>query len=224
MKKIILLFCIWLFTANAHGQVSLGIGGGQIYGLIDSVCIDDVDSYLVWVKNTGNQFFNDYVFGNVSVDTGNGLQTYLTDSALLSLNPGDSLPIPLTNVYDTSATPFRIGGNIVVIWPSALSATTSDSAAQTVTIKNCVNSLPEYEELKDIKIFPNPGTDIITISCKTQKIYKAEIFDMLGKRCYTDIINAPESVINISAYNKGVYTLKIMRADGTTASYKLVKK
>ena len=63
---------------------------------------------------------------------------------------------------------------------------------------------------ENVSVYPNPGATKITVSAKNQVIDSAIISDVMGKILvgYTNI-NAESVSIDISAYSKGIYFIKI---------------
>lgn len=71
----------------------------------------------------------------------------------------------------------------------------------------------------DIKVFPNPVTDILTINSKSE-IENVEIYDMSGKRFSVNLNNNRVIVNNLSA---GVYNISIKTKSGIITK-KIIKK
>ena len=74
--------------------------------------------------------------------------------------------------------------------------------------------------IEGLNVFPNPATDIVTISSFSLDTKKVQLFDMVGKKVL-DVETT--STINVSELNKGMYVMKITEA-GKTATRKLVVK
>lgn len=66
-----------------------------------------------------------------------------------------------------------------------------------------------------IKTYPNPTAGIITV--EGNEIEKIEVFDITGKRVYTEDVSSEWNELvnlNLSAFYKGVYLLKIQTCNG----------
>jgi len=76
-------------------------------------------------------------------------------------------------------------------------------------------------EISDIKlnVYPNPVVDHVIIN--GFRIENVTLFDVSGRKVFSENINVDEIKFDMSAYNKGVYFLKINSSDKT---YKIVKK
>lgn len=78
-------------------------------------------------------------------------------------------------------------------------------------------------ELSEIKVYPNPATDLIYLSYDNQiSIDQVEIFDVVGKKVLVSTIDGNNS-INISQLNSGVYLVKVYSGNAHTVQ-KIVKK
>jgi len=76
--------------------------------------------------------------------------------------------------------------------------------------------------ISELKIYPNPATDFISIESNIANITSVEIFNILGKRVHSQngLIN---NEINISALSNGMYLLKIT-SDGRSITRKIIKE
>lgn len=77
---------------------------------------------------------------------------------------------------------------------------------------------------KQIHIYPNPASEQVHINILESGEYKIELYDLNGRRFWSDSINGFERIsLNISAYEPGVYYLKVQNAD-RLAVRKIVKQ
>ena len=95
-------------------------------------------------------------------------------------------------------------------------AINNTSTTRTLTLTAQNGDVANYEEftlglrehqLEEIKIFPNPTTDIITITSANDRIAKIEIFSITGQIIKSE--HNPNSKIDVSDIAKGIYFLKI---------------
>ena len=76
----------------------------------------------------------------------------------------------------------------------------------------------EKNELEGVKIFPNPATDIVTISLTNQSDFQyLEVLDLTGKKVY----DTQSLTVNLSSFQKGTYLLNIFTKEGV-ATEKLI--
>lgn len=80
------------------------------------------------------------------------------------------------------------------------------------------------EELSDfeVKVFPNPTSDRITIQSDNFKNSTLQIFDNLGRQILQQNIIKSETVLDISNFKTGQYLLQIER-DNKRSVYKIGK-
>lgn len=62
----------------------------------------------------------------------------------------------------------------------------------------------------DLKVYPNPSNDKITISINNfSGNIKTEVFDLIGNKLQT----TNETTISLSGYSKGIYLIKLAYGD-----------
>ena len=86
----------------------------------------------------------------------------------------------------------------------------------------------ENNEIKDLRVYPNPTTDVVNISGDIIDIAdaKVEIFDTTGKKVYENpylFYNVDNASIDISGLQGGVYMLKLT-TNTTSETVKIIKK
>lgn len=86
---------------------------------------------------------------------------------------------------------------------------------------NTINSI-----IEKIDIYPNPATDVLTIKMNSSNIsdLKMTIFNLLGQMLNSYDISSPESNINVSNYNNGIYYCVITAKDQYLTSERFVKQ
>lgn len=75
--------------------------------------------------------------------------------------------------------------------------------------------------ISDYNIFPNPVTDILNISSLSNLIYRIEILDKLGRKFYSQ---AYKETIDVSAFPKGLYIVKVYDVNNAVSTFKMVKR
>jgi len=83
-------------------------------------------------------------------------------------------------------------------------------------------SVNQYDK-DNVKLYPNPADQQVTV--KADKNMKSvEIYNMLGQIQNRINTNTDNCTINVGNYNSGIYLLKIMFEDGSSANRKVVVK
>ena len=101
----------------------------------------------------------------------------------------------------------------------------TNSAATSLSTSSLMKT--ERTEVK-VELFPNPTTDLLTLSIKSAKLdnFSIQIFDAQGKIMANDNYSslAKNIGINTSNWSAGIYFLIMKEAKGTTlAHFKIVK-
>lgn len=226
MKRALLLFCslFLLSTAGLRAQDTLGIcGGGQIVNLQSFAYYTDTASFYIWVKNYSSTPYQGTITLATVVDSMSGPppDTAQTDSIFVQLNPGDSFPLVITETF--TPLDYRVGGNIVVIWPSATNAyfINIPSLPDTVTILG-YNSVGEQENSTS-SVFPVPFRNHIYINSPPgrDKPDRIRIIDLSGKVVYEEKFTA---VIHLSPnLHAGTYILEMQWTNGRVERKRLVR-
>jgi len=73
----------------------------------------------------------------------------------------------------------------------------------------------------DYTIFLNPVDDILNISYLNSAILRIEIFDMLGRKVYSQ---SYKNTIDVSSFSKGLYLLKAYGTNSTVSVFKIIKR
>ena len=75
---------------------------------------------------------------------------------------------------------------------------------------------------QNLKIYPNPAKNIITLTSLTE-IKSIEMFNILGKRIYENSnINSKKYAWNLETFSKGIYFIKIKTINNQTDLKKLI--
>ncbi len=60
-----------------------------------------------------------------------------------------------------------------------------------------------------IRVTPNPISDLLHIQLPDSKIYRVELFDLLGRRLMADQVDMNSDVLNLSHLRPGTYILVV---------------
>ena len=93
----------------------------------------------------------------------------------------------------------------------------------TITVTPAL-SIPEFEDVSKFKITPNPVTTKFELELPSGIIEaNIEIYNVLGKRVYSEIVSTDTSYHDISTWNSGIYLLRV-NTDFGSATKRLIKQ
>jgi uncharacterized repeat protein (TIGR01451 family) len=95
----------------------------------------------------------------------------------------------------------------------------TNTAITTISTPVNISSNPENNNLL---IYPNPTTGEFSIQIPKSKIRKVELYNILGKKVYEDILNTHHQTLNLTL-SKGIYFLHCITDNGS-GQVKLVKQ
>lgn len=241
MRKF-LWFVVWVTCSAGHAfsQIAaVGIGTQGIIGLptSDTVTVDNTYFFYVWVKNYGP----DTIPGGSVIEVITGLKNdtitpfpipIKSNYANLAgdLMNGDSISVPLGETYHTPTSsppgPYRIGGNIVVIWPKAFSSSiivlTLDSLYDTLYVVS-PNGIIEFNNGELISGAPNPAAAAFSIIYSGNEILPEQIriLDESGKEVM--VVNKTKTV-NIAHLPNGIYFVEAQFNNNKKKTFKIIKQ
>ncbi|MCW3083588.1 MAG: Protein of unknown function precursor containing a C-terminal secretion signal [Bacteroidetes bacterium] len=235
MKKILLIVFV-LFSIGSKAQVNIGMGHlfptTGLFAHYDTVVNGAPDTIGVWVKNYGSAPFN----GKINIHVGVQDTTFpgVIDSAAINtdtlyvsgFNPGDSILATYTTNYTVSTGMYRYGIDVIVVWPVASYNSGAvfephDSLQFPVFIEY-PESVNELDINRIIKLYPNPGTDRITIeNVANTPVETVIIYDTSGKAVLTE---KRKNTIDIQNLAPGVYHAEVYLSDKKHYSIKFIKQ
>ena len=77
------------------------------------------------------------------------------------------------------------------------------------------------EQANQVSVYPNPSNGLVTVTA-TNNIKQVEVFDLAGKAIFTSNNYNNKCTINTSAYNKGMYIIKVQTEDAIQTTKLLV--
>jgi hypothetical protein len=145
---------------------------------------------------------------NNSVTQNGNILTAIESGASYQWLDCDSLFYPISGETNQSYIPTVTGNYAVEI--------SKNGCVDTSACLNVIVSILENEALTDIHIYPNPTTGKITVECENME--RVEVVDITGKLIYeiASSLSPRNDVleIDISAFSKGVYFVKVTSEDG----------
>ena len=144
-----------------------------------------------------------------------GTATGITDS--LFWNWGDGTTTAYTNQNTNITHTYATGGNYTVCLHTTNYCGAKDSCFS-------VNGVGITEqELKYLNAYPNPVNDILTIENPYQCSMQLNIYSIAGKLLYSNKYENYTTSIDMSNYEKGIYFVEMILADGRKAVRKVVR-
>ena len=131
--------------------------------------------------------------GSNAIDAGVGSYTFLTE---------DILGGPRDANFDAGAEEYGASGSVGPYYVTDVGLTIGFGAFNALSINE--NKLNK----KQIKIYPNPTKDYLTITTNNTAIGAIKIVDVLGKLMLNTHVKLNELRINTSGFSSGVYFLK----------------
>lgn len=111
-------------------------------------------------------------------------------------------------------------GEVVINTTSSANATLTQGFHQT---KWNFLGLEDYNSSFFISLYPNPISDILYITSKTDKILIAELFDANGKLVLKSSITGPNAQMSVKNIAPGYYSLLLMDKESVVKLFKLIK-
>ena len=187
--------------ANATGNYSVAITGGtncSVSSLSQSISVIPAPS--ITVVTSGSLI----CVGQTATLTASGASTYSWTSgpnaASYTVNP------TANTTYTVAAT----GVN---------SCTNTTTFLQNVSL---CTELNEVSQLSEIDLYPNPTNSELNIDFADLSKKTVEIWDLLGKKIYSTTISDNLNLnINVSSFNKGIYTV-VIKGDNLMVTKKLI--
>lgn len=139
----------------------------------------------------------------------NGISNKINDSDTeIKERDIETVVVSLTGNIDLSKINFDLIGDQVQL---------KESSANLLTNEGMV--------YKDLKVYPNPSQDLVTIDLPTEleNDVSITVLDAQGKQVQTQVINANNNTLNVSNLNAGVYLIQIEHEDSRIVK-RFVKK
>ena len=131
-----------------------------------------------------------------------------------------SLPITLDPMLAIGNYTFPIT-NIILSDTSNMDIASPPAQTGTIMVEVALGVDDALDTFNKITIYPNPATDIVTISGAENMLDKLEIYDINGKLLFSK--NSELTYVNVDDLQSGVYFVKLY-AETTQKTIKLIKK
>lgn len=190
--------------------------GNNNLGLQD-VAVTPGSTYTVsyWYKSDSNTFnFKHWIQWRSELGGGDNIVENITTfqpEASNTASVGQWTNVTITETAPATANAIRVNFRNYT--------NSSFASIDNVIVYEGTASLTE-NNIEGLNVYPNPATDIVTISSFSMAPKHVQLFDMVGKKVM-DVETT--STINVSELNKGIYVMKISE-EGKLATSKLVVK
>ncbi|HET6990585.1 MAG TPA: T9SS type A sorting domain-containing protein [Bacteroidia bacterium] len=144
----------------------------------------------------------------------------------ITIPPGDSIHFALPFVFldQPMGGNFRIGNNVIVIWPVIYdpNVTTHDSVSVNIFIID-PNGVPEYNHEEAVRFYPVPanGPLYVTTGTRSVAVKQVVVRDAAGK--IVAISDTPALGIKTDDWASGIYILEITFENGKKSNYKIIR-
>jgi hypothetical protein len=231
MKKILhlMIILVAVVTTSLRAQDTLRFSPHYLVRDVDTVVQGSTHVDSVYLKHLGVGTFT----GSISImtavlDSSSILHVQDTVAYAVTMGVGVTEGFLLTHKYYTANTAptgfYRIGNNVIVIWPIAYShpnTYTHDTIRDTVYV-TYATGIHELDVNNLFKLYPNPTRESVTIDAEGpagKEIEEVTLYDFEGK---TIASYKKQRLIDLSAFSKGAYLVKVTFRDGTIGRRKLL--
>ncbi|MBR5982210.1 MAG: T9SS type A sorting domain-containing protein, partial [Bacteroidales bacterium] len=116
-----------------------------------------------------------------------------------------------------------VGENATILASGSENVTASLAGYSFTRRLNLINPvIVEEQEFYDIKMFPNPASDILNIT-SSETISEIEIVNVMGQVVYRTDVNADNAVFDVEGLTNGIYVVRI-QVLGAEIHRKFIKK
>lgn len=227
MKKLItlsLIIVFWIFPSIGKAQL-LGFDSTStnMGSLPDTINLNDNYVHTLTVHNFDSVDFTGTIYLVAAIDSSGTLLSVDTVGSVFVSNLGwtDTVSITYTEAYNT-LNGYKLGDNIVVVWPVAGTTAIRDSIRQNVYIDNPASIQTLNNANKDVLIYPNPFLDHFVVKNFNWKNEpkQVRIFNSEGKSILQQM---NLNFTNLDYLTKGMYFIYIDYPDGNQSYFKIIK-
>jgi PKD repeat protein len=169
-----------------------------------TLTVDEPGTYSVTVTADGCTLSDEITIGEVITPSINlGADTDICETIIL-LDAGDNFA---NYVWQDGTT----GANYTVFEPGTywVTATLPCEATDTIVIDNCHTDGILHHSANSLLIYPNPASEVVTISAENFIGAQIELIDAVGRIVWRGRINDTVFNVDVSGYATGLYTVRI---------------
>jgi hypothetical protein len=207
-----------LYSIDAHINSEYSVAGAVVYAILyeedltggDPIPLAQSDDYTITSSDLGAWINIDFLSPQI-LNTGTGYRIAIGSY----MHPTDSVGIDVSGDGKYSSQGMWDNDNHYE----------GDNGAQWYTISDIpmlrmnfdptsVSSVPDVKQTV-FNTFPNPTNGIFTIKLESNAKYDVTVNNVLGQTVYATTTNTMETTINLSNFDKGVYTVELRNNDAT---------
>ncbi|NNE33157.1 MAG: T9SS type A sorting domain-containing protein [Winogradskyella sp.] len=193
MKKLLLLLCLFVVYGMSAQTETITIDWS--FGSNSDVTPETASTNADRTIEVGDTVIWDFYSTGTHTVTSKPGSAETWDSGLISSGTGVTYSRTFNTIgvndYECTPHPGNMYGTITVVAEGSL-------------------SVPDLQKNSNFDISPNPSRDRLNIKLQayTDEL-KIEVFDVLGKRVYTGVLNQLNSTVNVSSWNSGIYLVRV---------------
>ncbi len=230
MLKRLLLFLSLIYIGTSSRAQFLptlkitSITSNGVFNFPDTIYGGTSYTYSIVVQNTDLQ--NTYtnspstIFSiKMQTDTLPELVLF-SDSAQFTISPGDTVIFTVSDSFPSPS--FKLGNNVVVVWPSVSNGTQPfivDSTFFNVYYIG-LSGIHDFD-IAPISIYPNPFSDYLKVDFNEEESPRLFIYDATGKLVYNNCSRT--EMYDLSFLKSGMYLIEVRKKNTTVARRKMIK-
>jgi hypothetical protein len=153
----------------------------------------------------------DSVFGNFQI---------YSDTSSFVLTPGDSVVFTTVVAFPPGA--FKLGNNVVVVWPSKINGAIDFIADTTINQTYYVGVSGVKENTKpNLIIYPNPFEQTVTLEYDFDEQIQFTIYDLAGRMILQNPLH--ENTLDLSFLKEGIYFMELRNQNKIISRSKMIK-
>lgn len=230
LKRLLLFLSIICIGTSVRAQFLptlkvTSIAANGVFNFPDTIYGGTFYTYSIVVQNTDLQ--NTYtnspstIFSiKMQTDTLPELVLF-SDSSQFTISPGDTAIFTVADSFPSPS--FKLGNNVVVVWPSVTNGTQPfivDSTFFNVYYIG-LSGIHDFD-IAPISIYPNPFSDYLKVDFNEEESPQLFIYDVAGKLVYSN--GGRSKMYDLSFLKSGAYLLEVRKKNAIVAHRMLIKK
>lgn len=220
MKKIIRFLIVLVFLVQASKLSAQGVDLSVVSmtGFPTQAYYNQTYTFSAIIQNYGTSDYQGSLQLNFSVTNSNVTTDSLSFGSFQVNLPGNSTDTIDVAGYSFDSTAFKMGGNVVVVWPvsnTGIQITVNDTFSTNIEILGISGINDPYEVDFNAFLYPVPATNELFISLPRLEndIEHVRIMDALGRQKFFS--TRPTSFIDVSTFENGTYFIEVREKSGT---------